>query len=294
MPYLILSNPTTNSCDYEVYLSNPFNTTYYKELRITGTNYGASTSNVSGYVTRAMAQSSPSQYVIGKVTNGLLAGKTYTLYAYAQAQNGTWYLAGSDTITMQAALTSKTLSLNYRNINQRYNGNINNVSFNPLGVDDPMYKWGCSRCSVACILSNIQGIEVNPRDIPTDANYNVIFSNIPNDGIISKSITYTSLASYSSSEATCLEAIKKSIDNNVPVIVRMKSVDSTHFCVAYGYKNGAATRNDILTYDTIYPKVSGTELHLTTKYGEDNNLGRVITLNFGSSSPVVAGVFTYI
>jgi len=74
---------TTNSCDYKVYLSNPFNTTYYKELRITGTNYGASTSNVSGYVAHAIAQSSSSQYVIGKVTNGLLAGNSYILYAYA-------------------------------------------------------------------------------------------------------------------------------------------------------------------------------------------------------------------
>ncbi len=105
MPHLILSNPSTNACDYEVYLSNSFNTTYYKGLRITSTNYGSSTSNVSSYVVSVLAQSSSSQYVRGKVTSGMSAGRTYTLYAYAQAQNGTWYLAGSDTIT--------TLNANY-------------------------------------------------------------------------------------------------------------------------------------------------------------------------------------
>ncbi len=107
MPHLKLSNPTICSCDYEVYLSNPFNTTYYKELRITSTNYGSSTSNVSGYVVSVTAKSSSSQYVIGKVNDGMSAGKTYLLYAYAQAQNGTWYLAGSHSITM------KTTSTNY-------------------------------------------------------------------------------------------------------------------------------------------------------------------------------------
>ncbi len=287
MPYLSLTNPTTNSCDYEVYLSNPFIPTYYKELRITRIFYGGSISSVNEYITSVTTLQSPSSnFVIGKVTIGLIAGRSHTLYAYAQAKNGTWYLAGSANIT--------SLSLDYKNINQRYNGNINNVSFNPLDSDDPMYKWGCSRCSVACILSNIQGVEVNPRNIPTDTDYYVDFSNIPSNDIISKSIEYKSLASYSSSEATCLEAIKESIDDGVPVIVRMKYGTSTHFCVAYGYMNWAATRNDILTYDTIYPKASGTDQHLTTKYGENKNLGRVITLNFDPNPAVVAGVFTYI
>lgn len=38
-------------------------------------------------------------YVLGVIDDGMSARKTYTLYAYAQAANGTWYLAGEDTIT---------------------------------------------------------------------------------------------------------------------------------------------------------------------------------------------------
>lgn len=101
MAYLELSNPTTKSCDYKVGLSSPFNTTYYKEVRITGSNYGSSTSKVSSYVGRVIAKSSSSKYVKGTVNEGMSAGRTYTLYAYAQAQNGTWYRAGSDSITMK-------------------------------------------------------------------------------------------------------------------------------------------------------------------------------------------------
>jgi hypothetical protein len=101
MAYLRLSNPTTDSCDFKVNLSNPFNRDYYRELRITGTNYGSSTSNVSRYVESVTARNSSSTNVYGVVNDGMSAGRTYTLYAYAQAQNGTWYRAGSDTITMK-------------------------------------------------------------------------------------------------------------------------------------------------------------------------------------------------
>lgn len=99
MSYLELSNPTTNSCDYEVYLSSPFNQDYYIQIRITSTDYGASTSNVSSYVVYKDAPSSgTSRYVRGVVDDGMSAGRRYTLYAYAQAANGTWYLAGEDSI----------------------------------------------------------------------------------------------------------------------------------------------------------------------------------------------------
>lgn len=122
MPHLILSNPTTYSCDYEIYLSNSFNQTYYKQIRITSTNHGAETSNVPAYVVSKTAPNSgTSRYVTGIIDNGMSPGRTYKLYAYAQAQNGIWYLAGSDTIT------TKTIPANYAiypckvmNITQNY------------------------------------------------------------------------------------------------------------------------------------------------------------------------------
>ncbi|MCT4600276.1 MAG: hypothetical protein N4A32_05185 [Marinifilaceae bacterium] len=86
MSYLSLSNPTTDSCDFRVKLSNDFNTDYYRELRITGRDYGSSTDRVSSYVESRTASSSySSRYVEGVVNDGMSAGRTYTLYAYAQA-----------------------------------------------------------------------------------------------------------------------------------------------------------------------------------------------------------------
>lgn len=100
MSYLRLSNETTDSCDYKIYLSNPFNQDYYRQIRITSTDYGASASSIKNYVVYKNApDSGTSHYVRGVVDDGMSAGRTYTLYAYAQAANGTWYLAGEDTIT---------------------------------------------------------------------------------------------------------------------------------------------------------------------------------------------------
>lgn len=42
MAKLRLSNPTTDSCDFRVTLSNPFNTHYYRQLVITKAYYGKS------------------------------------------------------------------------------------------------------------------------------------------------------------------------------------------------------------------------------------------------------------
>ena len=101
MASLTLSNPTTNTCTFKVTLSNPFNTTYYKKLRITKTNYGSSTSSVGSYLeSRTASSTNTNSYYKSIVNTGLSAGRTYTLYAYAQAANETWYKAGSDTITM--------------------------------------------------------------------------------------------------------------------------------------------------------------------------------------------------
>lgn len=101
MSYLELSNPTTNSCDYEVYLSSSFNQDNYNELRITSTDYGKSASRISRYVVYKDApRNGTSRYVRGVVDDGMSPGRRYTLYAYAQAANGIWYLAGEDTISM--------------------------------------------------------------------------------------------------------------------------------------------------------------------------------------------------
>ncbi len=108
MAYLELSGPTTNSCSYEVYLSSSFNQSNYKEVRITSTDYDNSTSDVRRYVAYNTAPTSgTSRYVRGTIDDGMSAGRTYTLYAYAQAVNGTWYRAGTDTITMQDEAVSE-------------------------------------------------------------------------------------------------------------------------------------------------------------------------------------------
>lgn len=119
MAYLRLSNPTTDSCDFKVKLSNPFNTDYYKRLRITKTDYGDSTSSVGSYLESRTARNSSSKYVTGVVNSGLSAGSTYKLYAYAQAANSTWYLAGSDYITMKGD-ESKEIDLGIRDIYYKY------------------------------------------------------------------------------------------------------------------------------------------------------------------------------
>ena len=102
MSYLELSNPTSDSCDYEIELSSAFNQNYYKQVRLTTTDYGASILNVSSYVVYKNAPSSgTSKYVRGIIDDGMSAGRTYRFYAYAQAANGTWYKAGMDIITME-------------------------------------------------------------------------------------------------------------------------------------------------------------------------------------------------
>ncbi|MCT4509004.1 MAG: hypothetical protein N4A48_09625 [Tepidibacter sp.] len=102
MAHLKLSNPKTKTCDFELMLSNPFNTDYYRKIRITGDYYGDATDDVRRYVESIEAEKSYDfNYVYGEVNDGMSEGRTYTLHAYAQARNGTWYIAGSYTITMK-------------------------------------------------------------------------------------------------------------------------------------------------------------------------------------------------
>lgn len=135
MAYLRLSNPTTNSCSYKVQLGNDFTLKYYDELRITGTDYGKSTNNVRGWVAQSWAAPTDigaSNVVTGRVTEGMSAGRTYTLYAYALAKNGTWYLAGTDTITMKGGgsttvspPTNVSVSVNGKKIRIRFTKGTN-------------------------------------------------------------------------------------------------------------------------------------------------------------------------
>ena len=79
---------------------------------------------------------------------------------------------------------AKTLYLTYKAYNQRWDGSEYielldaNVKFNPDGKEDYMYLYGCSRSSVACILSNLNGKEISPLYIPHNDGY-VTFNTIP-------------------------------------------------------------------------------------------------------------------
>ncbi|WP_425446392.1 CARDB domain-containing protein [Dethiothermospora halolimnae] len=119
MSYLELDNPTTKSCEFEVGFSKPFNRKYYKRFRITGTYYGESTDNVRRYVFDERAGNSSSRYFRDEINDGMSAGRTYELYFYAQAQNGKWYLGGSDEITMKTKNYSNNGYLTIENIYTR-------------------------------------------------------------------------------------------------------------------------------------------------------------------------------
>lgn len=256
MPHLKLSNPTTNSCDYEVLLSSPFNTTYYKELRITSTNYGSSTSNVSGYVVSVIAKSSSSQYVTGKITDGMSAGRTYTLYAYAQAQNGTWYLAGSATITMLNAPTSKTLNMP-TNYNQFYTGN-------PAD-----FTGDCFCCSCANCASYYRGTPYTLQNTIDDEAYAA-------DGFYKSRIRFASFTTYTAAttESAICQKIREEINQNRPVIVHYgKGTYIGHYVTAFKYINGGQTYSDFYVLDSgnWSNKSSSTGLISTIPDAKTNN-----------------------
>lgn len=198
---------------------------------------------------------------------------------------------------------SKTLNLSYKAINQKFYGKYATSSqkvkwgnFNALESNDPMYLAGCSRCSVACILSNIQGIEINPYDVPVvrdgtweEGDFNVNFVDIPSKKIISTSIVHEIISSGGTTDN--LAGVKSCIDSGYPAICKIGSGTSTHFFVAYGYTNGAATTSDVLTYDTVYPKnYQNPDQQNTTLYGEVSTMSRVMSLN---GINTLTQVFTY-
>lgn len=100
MAYLTLYSPSENSVEFAVAdLSEPFNTTYYKALKIT--NSPSSSGGTQYYYISAPSPTSWSYNGWSDTIYGLNPSTTYTMYAWVQAQNGTWYLAGSDTTTTQ-------------------------------------------------------------------------------------------------------------------------------------------------------------------------------------------------
>lgn len=262
MPHLILSNPTTNSCNYEIYLSNYFNQTYYKQVRITSTNHGAETSNVPSYVVSKTAPSSGTdRYVRGIIDNGMSPGRTYTLYAYAQAQNSTWYLAGSDTITTKSEQAVK-ISRVFNSFNQR----------NPNTV--PSLEGRCYECALACAVSFALQSEIHPNNLSSTATYTV------------NTVTKTSASDM-------VNEIIASIDSGVPILAHyyVKNYEE-HWCLVYGYNTGIfanmnfSTPEKIFkTYEYLYVKDSVTnQVDINDTYGYDTTLGRAMALSINGSA----------
>lgn len=199
-----------------------------------------------------------------------------------------------------------SLNLKYRSINQKFYGKYANLirrnefcDFNPYEDKDPMYLAGCSRCSVACVLSNIANIEINPYDIPVKknaatwkaGNFRVDFKNIPNKKVINKNIIYKKISDGSNEQN--LKGIRDCIDLGYPAICRISNgQNSYHFFVAYGYINNAINESDILTYDTVFPKnYNNPDQQNTNLYGEDKHLKRAMDLE---NYYHLTEVFTYV
>ena len=240
MPSLTLSEATTNSCKYVVTLSSPFNTNYYKQLRITSEKHEEEPIyNVNSYLVSVTATTS-TKPTSGIINIGMSAGNTYFLYAYAQALNGIWYLAGTDDITMLNAQTSKTLNMPACH-NQKYN--VYTGYFN---------KYCCGACSVAHIAEyysqsaySNDNLEVSLKNsqVISDTNYGATWSKCPSGKIGSAQtvVSYSSLYSL----------IKTEIDADKPVIIKLTGANGLqHFVVAYKYTNGAQTDSDIFVLDS--------------------------------------------
>lgn len=185
-----------------------------------------------------IARSSSSQYVTGIINNGMSAGRTYTLYAYAQAQNGTWYLAGSDTITMKTGQSTKTLSMPACH-NQKYT--VYHGYFN---------KYACGACSVAHVAEFYRGSAYSNSSLETDLKNAKVISDDYYGADWTK-CPYGKIAADKSvvSYSKLYELIKTEIDAERPVIIRQTG-SSQHYVVAYKYINSAQTDSDIFVLDS--------------------------------------------
>lgn len=118
--YLRLSNATSDSCEYKVKLSNVFSSDYYVRIRITDDYQGREADSIRDYVeTQYATDGGDSRYVRGEIDD-LRSDHSYTFYAYTQAKNGTWYLAGEDDIRTEEEDNGVDFDLGIRQIYYRY------------------------------------------------------------------------------------------------------------------------------------------------------------------------------
>lgn len=264
MTHLKLSNPTTHSCNYEIYLSNSFNQTYYKKIRITGDKKykdKKSYDDIDSYVVSKNAPSrGKSHYVYGVINNGMSAGKKYTLYAFAQAQNGIWYKAGTYSIV---TLSKKYIKISgvFNSFNQR----------NPKYV--PSLEGRCYECALACAVSFELQQEVSPNDLANTATYSV--------KVINKS-----------DPVKMVNEMIASIDEGRPILAHYYETNSKqHWVLVYGYNTDIFTDIDFSdkyetfdTYNYFYVKDSVTEgKDINDSYGYDNTLAKAMALSINYS-----------
>lgn len=95
-----IDSKTDSSASFTISLSNPFNTSYYKEVTVgTGTTTEGSSTRPTGVVWSKTAPSSNSSSNVTGTESGLSSNTSYSWNAYAQAANGNYYSAGSATFT---------------------------------------------------------------------------------------------------------------------------------------------------------------------------------------------------
>lgn len=97
--YLKLSEEKRDSCKFEAKLTYAFIKGNYDEMRITSSDYDSCTDDVEEYVKSIKAKRNGSNYIIGKIEDGMSPGHTYTLYGYAKFRDGKWYKFGKSSIT---------------------------------------------------------------------------------------------------------------------------------------------------------------------------------------------------
>ena len=99
--WLMLRNPTGYGFDWKVSLSDYFDTDNYIQAGICNQPFTDGQSNEPNGIVDAKYANTPGN--IDTVTTGTVIGQsegtTYTLYGFAQASNGLYYHAGTDTIT---------------------------------------------------------------------------------------------------------------------------------------------------------------------------------------------------
>ncbi len=184
------------------------------------------------------------------------AGRTYTLYAYAQAQNGTWYLAGSADITMKSnGDISKSLTMP-KNYNQFYTGNPNN------------FKRDCYCCSCCNVASFYRGY---PYYTLSDAISDNAYAD---DGFYPARIKYAAFTKYTTATTITDRCTKmrEEINAGRPIIVHFGGT-AGHYVTAFKYINGGVSYADFYALDSANWRSTGSSegLVLTIPDAQSNN-----------------------